>query len=80
MYDGKDYDDINEPQDIPFDRVVQKTNMSWLLEVGESGPVWFPRSQCGMDKEPKESGGTVYVPYWLAREKGLMFVARLREE
>ena len=72
MYDGKDYDDMQEPQDIPFDRIVAETNASWLLEIGESGPVWFPRSQCGIEQENKEPGGTVYVPYWLAREKGLI--------
>ena len=72
MYYGKDYDDIPDAQDIPFDRVVNITGMSWLLDIGEDQAVWFPKSQCGMDKEPSESGGTVYVPYWLAREKGLI--------
>ena len=74
MYYGKDYDDINEPQDIPFDRIVAETNNSWLLDVGEAAAVWFPKSQRGIetDTTEKTAGGTVYVPYWLAREKGLI--------
>jgi hypothetical protein len=42
-----------------------ETDAAWLLDVGESEPVWFPKSQCEFD------GDELQCPEWLAIEKGI---------
>lgn len=71
MYYGKPYDDIIDPQEVPFDKVTGESPLAWKLKIGDKEK-WFPKSQCGMDKEKKELNGTIYVPLWLAEKNGLV--------
>lgn len=50
--------------DIPA-RLVHETELAWLLDTGDSEPVWLPKSAVEFD------GLTLTLPKYLAIEKGL---------
>lgn len=74
MADGYD-DEFNdqEPECIPYIRIIRETKLAWLLLLDETNiwnpeKVWFPKSRCTLDEDEKE----ILVPQWLAIEKGLV--------
>ena len=46
-----------------------ETAKAYLVNTGE-GEIWLPKSQCEYYKE--RTTEIVTMPYWLAREKGLI--------
>jgi hypothetical protein len=47
-----------------------ETAAAYLVDAGEREPVWLPKSQCELYRT--ERGDIVTMPFWLAREKGLI--------
>lgn len=47
-----------------------ETERAYLVDIGEPNPVWLPKSECKYYDDGK--GGIITLPYWLAREKGLI--------
>lgn len=51
-------------------KLMTETPKAWLLDCGEKQPVWIPKSQGELYEDAK--GAIVTMPYWLAKEKGLI--------
>lgn len=49
-------------------RLVHQTEKAWLLDTGNGGPTWLPKSACEFD----EDDGVLTLPQPLAEEKGLV--------
>lgn len=47
-----------------------ETAKAYLVDVGESEPVWLPKSEVEYHDDGK--GGIVRLPYWLAYKRGLI--------
>lgn len=45
----------------------RETEKAFLLDAGGEEPVWVPKSQV-----ENNSDGTFTMPYWLAKDKGLI--------
>ena len=56
-----------EKIEIPFDRILQESDLAWLLDLGDD-EVWFPKSQCELDEDNK----FIEVPEYIAVDKGLV--------
>lgn len=64
-------DDRNEQIEVYVDRLIRQTDKAGLFLI-EGDEHWLPWSQ--VDSEDVESNGdsgTIYIPRWLAEEKGL---------
>jgi hypothetical protein len=82
-WDDRDYDDDTDQimEEFEVYQVIRDTGAAWLLDLGDSDPVWLPQSQCELDLH-KEVGvlqvrsnrviGIVHVPGWLATERGMV--------
>jgi hypothetical protein len=53
--------------EVDYDRVVTETAKAVLFDFS-GDEVWLPLSQIWLDTDSK----TVTMPFWLAREKGLI--------
>lgn len=64
--------DRYEPVEI-HDVTVKYETDGALLVVADGEEVWIPKSQIDDDSEvyAKGTSGTLIIPRWLAREKGL---------
>lgn len=51
-------------------RIKHETDKAYLAETGE-GDIWFPKSQVEL-YESQSTGQILTVPYWVAKEKGLI--------
>lgn len=65
-----------EPLEFRFLEVVTETDKAWLLSLEDTGDnEWFPKSQCELELDDDYGSphgeGTILVPEWLARDKGL---------
>jgi hypothetical protein len=47
-----------------------ETPKAWLVDTGDHEPVWIPKSQGEYYKD--RNGEIVTIPYWLAKDKGLI--------
>jgi hypothetical protein len=45
-----------------------ETEKAYLLDHGADEPVWLPKSMCEWDMD----SGTMTMPQWLAKDKGLI--------
>lgn len=52
---------------IPFDEIKKETDGAYLLDMGDE-EMWFPKSQVRIYEKKK----VVYVPMWMAKDKGLL--------
>lgn len=52
--------------------IKHETDNAWLLDHGETEPVWIPKSQAGLDLNSDGKSHTLTVPQWLAEEKGMV--------
>lgn len=43
-----------------------ETDKAWRVDAGMGEPKWIPKSQCEFED------GTLTLPEWLAKEKGLI--------
>ena len=48
-----------------------ETDKAYLIVKGDQ-EYWLPKSQVETDCTVPQNGGTIYVPEWLAIEKGLV--------
>lgn len=55
------YDEENEDRE---------TDLAWLFVIGDD-EVWIPKSQIEKEERGRLGDGTVWIPEWLAIEKGL---------
>jgi len=64
--------DQNEPVEVEVTEVIAQTDKA-ILCVIEGEHVWIPTSQIKDESEVCEDGdsGTLVIPRWLAKEKGL---------
>jgi hypothetical protein len=49
--------------------IRHETPRAWLIDAGGKEAVWIPKSQAEIDED---RGTIIAMPYWLAREKGLI--------
>ncbi len=58
-----------EQEELTFDyeEIVVETNKAVLIKIDDE-EIWFPSSQVKIDQQDQ----TVYIPEWLATEKGLI--------
>jgi len=61
-----DYEDDQEFDSYEVDEFIHETDKAWLLDV-EGLEDWFPKSVCEYEGE-----GSVLIPRWLAKKKGLI--------
>jgi hypothetical protein len=63
--------------------VLSESSSGWLVDVGIGDPIWVPISQCRLEIEDRstvllsqhidgEPIGTIYMPEWLAYDRGLI--------
>lgn len=48
-----------------YNELIRETKKAWLLEYETFGKLWFPKSECKIDKKNK----TLTMPNWLAKQK-----------
>jgi hypothetical protein len=46
--------------------LVGESEKAWKVDAGGEKPAWLPKSQCEFED------GTLTLPEWLAKEKGLI--------
>lgn len=54
---------------LEFEKIVRETDKAKLIRFDEDAEVWIPDSQIHYIDE---ADGVIYVPEWLAEEKGLL--------
>lgn len=72
-------DERFELVDVFVERLVAKTKLAALCETEDGDEVWIPWSQIDPSSDLDEGSehgrdgesGTIYIPRWLAEEKGL---------
>jgi hypothetical protein len=52
-------------------QLVHQTELAWLLDCGDTKPVWVPKSVCELDVDSK-GVGTVTLPESWAQDKGMI--------
>jgi hypothetical protein len=68
---------MNNPALVEIDVVVKRTTeKAILVNFGAPDPVWIPKSQIkdwcdGPDDEPGYGTSSIFIPEWLATEKGM---------
>lgn len=66
------------PTQVEIEVVVRRTTeRAILVNFGAPDDVWLPKSQItdwcdGPDDEPGEGTTSVFIPIWLATEKGMV--------
>lgn len=65
-------DDRYDLVEVEVDRVIRTTDKAVLCLI-EDEEIWLPWSQIdeGSEIESVGDSGTIYIPQWLADEKGL---------
>lgn len=54
-------------------QVVRETEKAWGITEADDGTViWVPKSACEWHPIPGKFVGTMVMPEWLAKEKGLI--------
>lgn len=54
-------------------RVVRETDRAYgITEADDDAVIWVPKSQCEWHATPGKFVGTMVMPEWLAKEKGLI--------
>lgn len=51
-------------------KIVRETEKAWLLDVGETKPIWFPKSQ-GEIYSRADGSKELFGEEWVMKEKGL---------
>lgn len=64
--DYKDYSQVQNMVTIPYDELVQETDLSWQVII-DGDFYWLPKSQCDIVLEDME----IAIPKWLANSKGI---------
>lgn len=66
---GKMFSDWHDKEPYEYEELVHETDHAWLLRI-DGEELWLPKSKCNLDEQDGRSP-CVWVPNWLADEKGL---------
>lgn len=52
--------------------LLRETDKAWHVDGGGNAPIWIPKSQCELERDPNGKTWTLTCPEWLAMDKGLI--------
>ena len=64
---------MSKSQDIEIAvKVLGETALAYRVDFGGKVPVWIPKSQISDECEDKGKLVSIFIPEWLATEKGMI--------
>lgn len=53
-------------------KIIRSTEKAYLVDFGAKEHVWVPRSQITDESEDEDGISSIFIPEWLAIEKGMV--------